>query len=61
MPVYIYRCPTHGEMELRLPVDHAPPTCPKCGAVMVRKYTPTAVIYKTGGYTKGNGNDDVSS
>ena len=57
MPTYIYKCYEHGEMELRLPVEHEPPTCPECGAVMVRKYTPTAVIYKTGGYTKGNQDD----
>ena len=58
MPVYVYNCPTHGEREIRLPVDHTPPKCAKCGAVMVRKFTPTAVIYRGRGFTKGNGNDD---
>jgi putative FmdB family regulatory protein len=58
MPTYIYKCYEHGDMELRLPVDHEPPTCPHCGAVMVRKYTPTVAIYKGKGFTKGNGNDD---
>jgi predicted nucleic acid-binding Zn ribbon protein len=51
MVVYIYSCPTHGKMELRLPVDHGVVECPKCGAVMRRIYTPTVAIYKGGDWT----------
>ena len=58
MVVYEYKCPTHGKMELRLPVDHGVVECPKCGAVMRRIYTPTVAIYKGPGFTQGRGGDD---
>ena len=58
MPIYEYKCPVHGKMELKLPVEHGTVECPKCGAVMRRIYTPTVAIYKGNGFTKGNGNDD---
>jgi len=58
MPIYEYKCPVHGKMEIRLPVDHGVVECPKCGAVMQKVYLPMAVHYKGKGFTKGNGNDD---
>jgi len=58
MPIYEYKCPVHGKMELKLPVDRGVVECPTCGAVMRRIYTPTVAIYNGNGFTKGNGRDD---
>ncbi len=51
MPIYVYRCTTGHEFELRQGFDDsAEATCPSCSSQARRKIHSPAVIYKGSGF-----------
>jgi hypothetical protein len=39
MPLYVFRCPTHGRLEVRLPAGRAFYLCERCGQFCERDST----------------------
>lgn len=46
MPLYVFRCPTHGRLEVRLPGNHRPfCLCERCGLFCERDSTTLATRF----------------
>ena len=52
MPVYSYRCTSHGEFDSIRSTEqrNERALCPRCHRVSARHYTVTPIIYKTDGF-----------
>ena len=44
MPIYVYRCPSHGEFEVRRGQPTEMEECPDCGAVSRRSWRQSFVV-----------------
>ena len=51
MPIYEYRCTTHGhQFDISQPVGAPPPLCPTCGSATRKVYTSVGLIFRGPGF-----------
>jgi putative FmdB family regulatory protein len=52
MTMYLFRCPTHGDIEVVHPIEEPHPKyCPACGSEIKRVWSPTTAKFLGEGWT----------